>query len=55
MINVDAVLTEATGGPDDVLVKDGDKLVIPKKTQEITILGEVQSPTSHVYRARAHP
>src|SRR5258708_36783405 len=25
-------------------------LLIPKKTQEITILGEVQSPTSHVYR-----
>jgi protein involved in polysaccharide export with SLBB domain len=37
------------GSPDDLLVKDGDKLVIPKKTQEITILGEVQSPTSHVF------
>ena len=23
--------------------------MVPKKTQEITILGEVQSPTSHVY------
>ena len=42
---------EPSGGPEDVLVKDGDKLVIPKKTQEITILGEVQSPTSHVYQA----
>jgi hypothetical protein len=49
VINVEAVLTEKNGGPDDVLVKDGDKLLIPKKTQEITILGEVQSPTSHVY------
>jgi polysaccharide export outer membrane protein len=49
VINVQAVLTEPSGGPDDVLVKDGDKLLIPKKTQEITILGEVQSPTSHVY------
>ncbi|MGO9514291.1 MAG: SLBB domain-containing protein [Steroidobacteraceae bacterium] len=49
VINVQAVLAESTGSPDDVLVKDGDKLVIPKKTQEITILGEVQSPTSHVY------
>jgi protein involved in polysaccharide export with SLBB domain len=34
---------------DDVLLKDGDKLAIPKKTQEITILGEVQSQTSHVF------
>jgi polysaccharide biosynthesis/export protein len=32
-------------------VRDGDKLLIPKKTQEITILGEVQSPTSHVFEA----
>ncbi len=37
--------------PDDVLVRDGDKLFVPKRTQEITILGEVQSPTSHVYEA----
>jgi protein involved in polysaccharide export with SLBB domain len=34
-----------------VLLRDGDKLLIPKRTQEITILGEVQSPTSHVYEA----
>jgi protein involved in polysaccharide export with SLBB domain len=49
VINVQGVLAASAGGPDDVLVKDGDKLLIPKKTQEITILGEVQSPTSHVY------
>jgi polysaccharide biosynthesis/export protein len=34
---------------DDVILKDGDKLAIPKKMQEITILGEVQSQTSHVF------
>src|ERR1700721_1478200 len=39
------------GGPDCVVVKDGDKLLVPKTTQEITILGEVQSPTSHVFQA----
>jgi len=49
VINIEAVMKERAGGPDDVLVKDGDKLSIPKKTQEVTILGEVQSPTSHVY------
>jgi protein involved in polysaccharide export with SLBB domain len=49
VIDVDAVLKERSGGPDDVLVRDGDRLLIPKKTQEITILGEVQSPTSHVF------
>jgi polysaccharide export outer membrane protein len=49
VINAEGVLKGAPGGPYDVLVKDGDKLIIPKQTQEITILGEVQSPTSHVY------
>jgi protein involved in polysaccharide export with SLBB domain len=32
------------------LLRNGDRLLVPKQTQEITILGEVQSPTSHVYR-----
>ena len=49
VIDVQGVLKGRPGGRDDVLLKDGDKLVIPKKTQEITILGEVQSPTSHVF------
>ena len=51
VIDVEGVYKGRPGGPADVLLKDGDKLVIPKKTQEITILGEVQSPTSHVFEA----
>jgi protein involved in polysaccharide export with SLBB domain len=49
VVDVRAVLEGKPGGPEDVLLMDGDKLLIPKKTQEITILGEIQSPTSHVY------
>jgi protein involved in polysaccharide export with SLBB domain len=51
VIDVDRVLDGPPGTPGDVLIKDGDKLLVPKKTQEITILGEVQSPTSHVYES----
>ena len=51
VIDVEAVYKGKAGGPDDVVVKDGDKLLVPKTTQEITILGEVQSPTSHVFQA----
>ena len=50
VINVEGVLKGRTGGFSDVLVRNGDKLLVPKKTQEITILGEVQGPTSHVYQ-----
>ena len=51
VINIDRVVKGPVGGPEDVVLRDGDKLMIPKKTQEITILGEVQSPTSHVFEA----
>jgi polysaccharide export outer membrane protein len=51
VIDIDHVLKSPVGGAGDVLVRDGDKLVVPKKSQEVTILGEVQSPTSHVYEA----
>jgi protein involved in polysaccharide export with SLBB domain len=49
VIDVSQVLKKPDA-PGDVLLRDGDKLLVPKRTQEITILGEVQSPTSHVYR-----
>jgi len=49
VLDVNRIAKGGKGSSDDVLVRDGDKLLIPKKTQEVTILGEVQSPTSHVY------
>jgi polysaccharide export outer membrane protein len=49
VIDVSRLNKTGAGVPDDVMVRDGDKLLIPKKTQEVTILGEVQSPTSHVF------
>ena len=48
---MDHVIKGNVGGVGDVLLRDGDKLLVPKKTQEITILGEVQAPTSHVFQA----
>jgi polysaccharide biosynthesis/export protein len=51
VLDVNRIAKGGKGSSDDVLVRDGDKLLIPKKTQEVTILGEVQSPTSHVFVA----
>jgi polysaccharide biosynthesis/export protein len=51
VINVQKVMSGLPGAPGDVVVRDGDSLLVPKKTQEILILGEVQSPTSHVFQA----
>lgn len=34
---------------EDVILKDGDKLMIPKVSQEVTIIGEVRRPTSYLF------
>ncbi len=51
VIDVGRVIKGPAGVSEDVVIRDGDKLLIPKKSQEVTILGEVQSPTSHVFEA----
>jgi protein involved in polysaccharide export with SLBB domain len=51
VLNVEKVWKNPPGSADDVELRNGDQLLIPKRNQEVTILGEVQSPTSHVYRA----
>ncbi len=32
-----------------VLLQDGDELLVPDQSQEVTVIGEVQFPTSHLY------
>jgi len=51
VVDLHQVVNGRPGGPGDVLLRNGDMLLIPKKNQEVTVLGEVQSPTSHIYRA----
>lgn len=34
----------------DIVLKHGDQLMVPRITQEVTVIGEVQSTTSHLYR-----
>ena len=33
----------------DVVLKDGDRLLVPKISQEVTIMGEVRRPTSYLF------
>jgi polysaccharide export outer membrane protein len=42
---------ESIGAPvqGDIVLKDGDELVVPDEQQEVTVLGEVQYATSHVF------
>jgi polysaccharide biosynthesis/export protein len=49
VINLDSSMRASAGSPKDVILKDGDQLMVPRVTQEVTVLGEVQSPTSHLF------
>jgi polysaccharide biosynthesis/export protein len=51
VIDLDRSMTAQPGSEQDVVLKDGDRLLVPRVTQEVTVVGEVQSATSHLYRA----
>ena len=48
VIDLDRVAA-APGSHQDVVLKDGDRLLVPGRMQEVTVLGEVQSGTSHLW------
>jgi len=50
VINLNEVLNSPIGSPNDVVLREGDQLIIPKQKQEVTVIVEVQNNTSHFYR-----
>jgi polysaccharide export outer membrane protein len=49
VINLPRIVREPANSPDDVVLRDGDELIVPKFEQEVTVIGEVQDATSHLY------
>ncbi len=49
VIDLDRVIKNPPGSEDDVILRNGDALIVPKQRQEVTVLGEVQTTTSHLY------
>ncbi|MDP6653055.1 MAG: SLBB domain-containing protein, partial [Gammaproteobacteria bacterium] len=49
VIELQAMLANPDNTDVAVLLKDGDQLMIPDISQAVTVLGEVQFPTSHLY------
>ncbi|OSM04280.1 SLBB domain-containing protein [Magnetofaba australis] len=47
---VDALLGDDGSRSLDIVLRDGDKLIIPSRSDEVTVLGEVVYPTSHQFR-----
>ena len=48
-IDLDGILASDNQNTDLVL-KDGDTLLVPQTSQEVSVMGEVQYPTSHFYQ-----
>lgn len=51
VIDLDSASRAKPGSDQDIVLKHGDRLLVPRVTQEVTVIGEVQSTTSHLYRA----
>jgi protein involved in polysaccharide export with SLBB domain len=52
VIDLKAILRNPPGSRDDVILRNGDELIVPKQRQDVMVLGEVQDPTSHLYQRR---
>jgi protein involved in polysaccharide export with SLBB domain len=52
VIDLNQVLAAPPGGDQDIVLKNGDRLLVPKQNQEVTVIGEVQNATSHRYSAQ---
>ena len=49
VIDLPKIVAATPRDHDDVVVKGGDRLLVPGQLQEVTVLGEVQSTTSHLW------
>jgi len=49
VIDLDRVLAAVPASSDDLVLRGGDRLRVPKRPQEVTVIGEVQNSTSHLF------
>jgi polysaccharide biosynthesis/export protein len=52
VIDLPAILRSPEGSPADVILRGGDQLFVPMYQQQVTVLGEVQTVTSHLYNPK---
>jgi len=48
-INITDIVDQWAGSADDLLLKNGDSIHIPKRPQEVLVAGEVHSPSAQVF------
>ncbi|MDP2127611.1 MAG: SLBB domain-containing protein [Pseudohongiella sp.] len=49
VIDLPSILSGQARAQEDPILRNGDELLIPRTQQEVSIIGEVNQPTSHLY------
>lgn len=49
IIDLPALIAAEAGSAKDIELRDGDELFVPRRRQEVTVIGEVQNATSHLF------
>jgi polysaccharide biosynthesis/export protein len=49
VIDLNRTMHATPGSSLDVILRNGDELMVPRYQQEVTVIGEVQNATSHLY------
>ena len=44
------VASAEPGSSGDIMMKDGDRIMVPRRAQEVSVIGEVHTMTSHLFR-----
>jgi succinate dehydrogenase/fumarate reductase flavoprotein subunit len=52
VIDLSRLIRERPGSPNDVILRGGDQLVVPRLEQQVTVLGEVHNSTSVLFNPR---
>jgi protein involved in polysaccharide export with SLBB domain len=52
VIDLNATMHASAGSNADVILRNGDELIVPRYQQEVTVIGEVQNSTSHLFSSR---
>ena len=49
VIDLPLLMRSSPNSSADVILRDGDQLIVPRFQQQVTVIGEVQNATSHLY------
>ncbi len=52
VIDLPRLMSERVGSADDIVLRTGDQLIVPRFQQQVTVIGEVQYSTSLLYNPR---